>query len=120
MTSSEFIKLCQECEEMLRAAAPYDTGNLRYHAIKIEFPDANTCRLYVDEKIAPYMKYTNEPWDQKLISMGNFRKGETVTRLRTWRNPNQGWWERAVQQIAEHVAQRVKGELNHDSGNADR
>lgn len=119
MTSSEFIKLCHECEEILRARAPYKTGNLRNNAIKIEFVD-NVCRLYVDEKIAPYMKYTNEPWDQKLISMGNFRKGEKVTRLRTWRNPNQGWWERAVQEIAEHIAQRVKGELNHDSSNTDR
>lgn len=110
MTSNEFIKLCKECEAMLRAAAPVDTGILKKDAIKIEIV-GNTCRLYVDENIAPYMPYTNEPWEQKLIKMGNFKKGETVTRLRTWRNPNEGWFDRVVQLIAEHIAQRLQGEL---------
>lgn len=54
MTSNEFVMLCKECEAMLRAAAPVDTGNLRKDAIKIEIV-GNTCRLYVDESIAPYM-----------------------------------------------------------------
>lgn len=93
MTSSEFFGLCKECEQILRNAAPYKTGNLRYNAIKIEFV-GNTCRLYVDEKIAPYMKYTNERWKN-----------------RAGANPNEGWFERATQKIAEHIAQRTKGDL---------
>lgn len=86
------MKLCKECEAILRAAAPYKTGNLRYNAIKIEMPSPNTCRLYVDEEIAPYMKYTNEPW-------------------KTGKNPNEGWFDKAAEQIAMHIARRVKGAL---------
>jgi len=57
------------------------------------------------------MPYTNEPWEHKLIRMGNFKKGETVIRLRTWDNPNVGWFDKAVQEIAELIAARTKGEL---------
>lgn len=91
MTSSEFFGLGRECEQILRNAAPYKTGNLRYNAIKIEFV-GDTCRLYVDEKIAPYMKYTNEPWANG-------------------KNPNEEWFDRAAQKIAQHIAQRTKGDL---------
>ncbi len=94
MTSNEFVLLAKECEAILRNAAPYKTGNLRYNAIKLEMVDANTVRLYVDEDIAPYMKYTNEPWNH-----GN--------------NPNEGWFDRAAQRIAEHVAQVTGGTLNN-------
>ncbi len=111
MTSMGFILLCRECESILRARAPYKTGNLRYNAIKLEMIDENTCRLYVDESIAPYMPYTNEPWEQKLIKMGNFKKGETVTRLRTWSNPNEGWFDKAAEEIAQHIARRLGGQL---------
>lgn len=93
MTSNEFYALVKECESILRMRAPYKTGNLRYNAIKLEMTDNNTARLYVDENIAPYMKYTNEPWKPP----------------RT--NPNEGWFDRAVQEIAEHIAARTKGEL---------
>ncbi len=92
MTSSEFYGLVKECESILRMRAPYKTGNLRYNAIKLEMPDANTARLYVDESVAPYMKYTNEPW----------KRGD---------NPNVNWFDRAVQEIAEHIAARTQGEL---------
>lgn len=111
MTSTEFLLLCRECESILRARAPYKTGNLRYNAIKLEMIDAHTCRLYVDEDIAPYMKYTNEPWEEKEIPMGNFKEGETTTRMRTWKNPNEGWFDKAAEEIAQHIARRTRGEL---------
>lgn len=111
MTSSEFAALVNECEAILRSRAPVDTGNLKYNAIKLEMFNDKTARLYVDEKVAPYMKYTNEPWEKKLIRMGNFKPGGTVVRLRTWRNPNELWFDRAVQEIAEHIAKKLKGEL---------
>lgn len=91
MTSGEFYALCKECENILRMSAPYRTGNLRYNAIKIEIM-GNKCRLYVDEKIAPYMEYTNEPW-------------------KNGKNPNEGWFDRAADKIARHIAERTKGEL---------
>lgn len=90
MTSNEFISLCKECEAYLRSVAPYDTGNLRYNAVRLEIMDDNTCKLYVDEKMAPYMKYTNEPWQHG-------------------KNPNEGWFDRAVEHIVELMAQRIGG-----------
>lgn len=92
MTQSDFFALCRECETILRMSAPYKTGNLRYNAIKIKMPDANTCVLYVDEKVAPYMKYTNEPW-------------------KSGKNPNEGWFDKAAQRIAWHIAERTGGIL---------
>lgn len=112
MESTKFYALCKECEALLRARAPYKTGNLRIDAIKVSFPDAHTCVIYVDESIAPYMKYTNEPWEQRLITMGNFRKGERVTRMRTWDNPHEGWFDKAAQEIAELIAARLHGVLS--------
>ncbi len=94
MTSNEFAALCKECESILRMNAPYKTGNLRFNAIKLEMTDANTCVLYVDENIAPYMPYTNEPWIN--------RQGK---------NPNEGWFDRAVEKIAWHIAMRTGGIL---------
>ena len=111
MTPFKFIAIVKECEKILRDNAPVKTGNLKNNAIKLEMIDANTAKLYVDETIAPYMPYTNEPWDRKIIRMGNFKPGQTVERLRTWTNPNEGWFDRAVQQIAEHIAQSTHGDL---------
>lgn len=90
MTSTDFIVLCKECEQMLRMAAPYKTGNLRYNAIKLEIMTTNEVKLYVDENIAPYMKYTNEPW----------KRGK---------NPNEGWFDRAAERIANYMTTRLQG-----------
>lgn len=93
MTQSDFAQLCRECEVILRVSAPYKTGNLRYNAIKVEMTDANTCKLYVDEKVAPYMKYTNEPWEHG-------------------KNPNEGWFDNAAAKIARYIAMRTGGNLS--------
>lgn len=95
MTSMGFILLCRECESILRARAPYKTGNLRYNAIKLEMIDEYTCRLYVDDEyMAPYMPYTNEPWVN-----------------RPGKNPNEGWFDKAAEEIAQHIARRLGGQL---------
>lgn len=36
-------------------------GNLKEFGVKFELGQEEA-HLYIDEKIAPYMKYTNEPW----------------------------------------------------------
>lgn len=94
MTSNRFIRLCIECANILRKHSPYKTGNLRHNAIKIEFPDANTCRIYVELEIAPYMPFTNEKWIN--------RSGD---------NPNEGWFDEAVQEIVQYLANKLHGEL---------
>ena len=94
MIHEEFDALCKKCEQMLRDAAPCKTGNLRYNAIKMEII-GNVCRLYVDEEIAPDMKYTNEPWT-------NGKK-----------NPNEGWFDKVAEKIMRHVAERMGGEIHN-------
>jgi len=109
MTSAQFKSLGEEALNILTSLAPIDTGNLRYNAIRIEWINENSFELYVDERIAPYMPYTNEVWRQKLIKMGNFLPGQVVERMRTWRNPNEGWFDRAARTIALYAAQKTGG-----------
>lgn len=84
MKAEEFAILCNNVAERIRLVAPIDTGNLRHDAVRYEFIDENTCRFYVDEKIAPYMIYTNENWNM-------FRPP-----LHGKKNPNEGWWTNGV------------------------
>lgn len=76
-----FHRLCDNLFNLLRDAAPYDTGNLSIDAIRMVFEDEKTCRIYVDERIAPYMPYTNEPW------VSEYWKGK--------QNPNLYWFDMA-------------------------
>lgn len=89
MTASRFEKLCMELVEEIRNVAPVDTGNLKNNAIRFEFIDENTFKIYVDESIAPYMPYTNEIWlSERWINKKTGIKAK---------NPNEGWWsEKAV------------------------
>lgn len=75
----------------LKANSPIDTGNLRYNSIKYK-AYGDTIKIYVDETIAPYMKFTNEPW---------FNGG----------NPNEGWWNKTIEEILRLIALYLKGEL---------
>ncbi|MDE6398603.1 MAG: hypothetical protein K2L51_04720, partial [Clostridiales bacterium] len=96
MTQIDLAQLGYECMQIIKRMSPIKTGNLRYNAIKFEMPSPNTFKIFVDESVAPYMPYTNEVWEHKLIKMGNFVPGEVVERMRTWDNPNEGWFDRAV------------------------
>ncbi len=81
-----------------RKESPYDTGNLRLKGVKTIV--GNEMKIYVDANIAPYMKYTNESWN-------NFAHP-----LRGKRNPNEGWWGRAAQAAAYSLAKDLKGKLS--------
>lgn len=69
---------------IVRGLAPYDTGNLANDAIKCRFGKKD-CAIYVDCKIAPYMRYTNEPWKSPKWH-GN-------------KNPNEGWFGKVADQV---------------------
>lgn len=101
MTAQEFENVCMYAVRELRRLAPKDTGNLAYNAIRYEWVDPDTFRIYVDPDIAPYMPYTTEPW---ISPRWNGKK-----------NPNEGWFQRAADYIAHMVASYAKGELEiHD------
>lgn len=72
------------------------TGNMAFNASKIRH-NKNSSVIYVDPRIAPYLPYTNEPW----IS----------PRWKGHKNPNQGWFERAADSVAEWLAKELQGEL---------
>lgn len=97
VSQKKFQRACERACKRLRELAPKDTGNLAFNAIKIEFPSPDVCEVYIDEKIAPYMPYTDEPW---LAPKWNGRK-----------NPNEGWFQRAAQIIFEELARILGGEL---------
>lgn len=97
MTDSEFKTMCEQIVERFRGFVPIDTGNLRYNAVKIEFPTPQECHIYVDEVLAPYMPFTNEPWLSKKWHGKN--------------NPNEHWWEDTCKFFIETIAQELKGEL---------
>ena len=97
MTDSDFANMCMEGERELRSLAPKDTGNLAYNGVRLVFISKKEAILYVDESIAPYMPYTNEPW--------------LSTRWNGKRNPNEGWFDRAADSIAQMLSDLVKGDV---------
>lgn len=98
MTKAKFDAICLEAVEDLRRFAPIDTGNLRYNAIRYEWIDESTFKIYVDESIAPYMPYTNEEW--------------LSPRWHGKKNPNEKWFDKACEYIIDKVMQELNGELS--------
>ena len=105
MSEQEFVILCNNVAENIRLCAPIDTGNLRYAGVRYEFIDEKTCRFYVDEKIAPYMKYTNENWNL-------FRPP-----LHGKKNKNEGWWTNDVfMAIINTIKQQLADKIVDEEG----
>ncbi len=92
MSKNEWELLFIEAVNALRGQTfvPYDTGNLKFNSIKGIWINDSTFRIYIDESVAPYMKFTQEPW----------RRGK---------NPNEGWFDEAVRFIANYLTQRLGG-----------
>lgn len=84
MTQAAFQRLCERILSHIRFVAPRDTGNLAENAIRMHY-EGNVCVIEVDEDIAPYMPYTNEPW----IS----------PRWHGKKNPNEHWWQDTAENI---------------------
>lgn len=94
--------------EIIKNTAPYDTGNLRNNAILLERSDNPlSWKIYVDfydddkgnrTGIAPYMPFTNEPW------ISDKWKGK--------QNPNEGWWQRAVQNACAYATAQLGGSVS--------
>lgn len=80
----------------MQGRTPIDTGNLRYNALQMSILQDKT-EIFIDEKIAPYMKYTNENWN-------NFRPP-----LYGKKNPNEGWWDNAAVDMIYTVAELTGG-----------
>lgn len=92
MDNNEFALLVYEACEQVRAYAPKRTGNLAYNAVKVEQTNEGEWTIFVDEEIAPYMVFTNEPWG----------KGT---------NPNEGWFDRVAEVVAETIQARLGADI---------
>lgn len=93
MTYEQFVSLCLDIVAIIKENSPYRTGNLRHNAIKFRLISSNKVVIEVNETIAPYMVYTNEPWISPRWN------GKT--------NPNEGWWNRAVERAINETARRL-------------
>ena len=69
------------------------TGNMALNATKLEYPNDTTARIFIDDKIAPYVHFTVEPWN-------NFHGRK---------NPNENWFETATDSRAGILANRLNG-----------
>lgn len=81
----------------LQSLVPVDTHNMQRNATKVENLGGGKWRLYVDEEIAPYVPYTNEPW---ISPKWNGKK-----------NPNEGWFDRASDLVARYISTLLRGIL---------
>ena len=100
------------CDKTFRLRVPYtpqsgninghykraSTGNLRNTATYVIKTSENEVQIFVDSAIAPYVVYTNEPW------VSPKWKGK--------QNPNEKWFERAVEMVAQELAAMLGGTLS--------
>lgn len=89
--------MCEQALQELRARAPKRTGNLANNGVRLVFVSKKEALLYVDESAAPYMPFTNEPW------VSPYWNGK--------KNPNEGWFDRSADAIAEMIGNMAKGNL---------
>lgn len=97
MTDQEFADLSDFALQYMKQPAPRKTGNLEDNAMRLEMYSPQVAVIYVDEAIAPYMPYTNEPW----IS----------PRWKGKKNPNEEWWNYDCEITIKKIADRLGGEL---------
>lgn len=71
------------------------TGNIAYAAFIDNVVKDDEILVYIDENIAPYVKYTNEPW---VAACWGGKK-----------NPNEGWWQRFVNEFMRRLADELGG-----------
>ncbi len=98
MTKYQQIELAiKDAVSAARVLIQIDTGNLRYNSFKIDHKSKNTWVVYIDDKVAPYAPYVNEPW----ISPKWHGK----------QNPNEGFWKKVFEFIAVQISAMCGGRM---------
>ena len=96
MTKQKVVNAAISVVEELRSMVPRDTGNMAYNALRYELQN-DVLDITVDPAIAPYVYFTNEPW--------------VSPKWNGKQNPNEGWWQRFVEEFSKRLATKLKGEL---------
>ncbi len=108
MTAEEVKNIVLETVEEMR---PYivpnprtrgktSTGNMAFNSLRkdvIYKENEIHIKIWMNEKIAPYVVYTNEPW------LSPYWRGK--------QNPNEGWWDKFVKELNERIARKLGGEI---------
>lgn len=95
MTKQEVISVALGIVEEMRSEwVPRDTGNMAFNALNYDIEN-DILAIYINPDIAPYVPYTNEPW---LSDKWHGKK-----------NPNEGWWQRFVDEFTKRLANKLKG-----------
>lgn len=97
MNAQNFSRFVSKFTKNFRTLTPIDTGNLRYNAVRYNFSSSQRGVVYIDTKIAPYMPFTDLPW------LSPQWKGK--------KNPNEGWFERAVEKALEQTVKEMGGRI---------
>lgn len=76
------------------------TGNMALNSLQYDVQYIGKeihIKIYMDEGVAPYVVYTNEPW------LSPYWNGK--------QNPNEGWWDKFVKELNERIARKLGGEI---------
>lgn len=98
MTQAQFQRFCKDFYKSIHEYAPKDTRNLADNSIKVVWESDKVCKIYVDQRIAPYMPYTNEEW---ISPRWNGKK-----------NPNEQWWNKIVIVTMNELTAKYRGVIN--------
>lgn len=97
MTKQDVVNAAFEIWYVMRREwVPRDKGNMAFDALKFKV-SGNVIHIEVDDAIAPYVPYTNEPW---ISPKWNGKQ-----------NPNEGWWDRFAAEFARRLAEKLNGRL---------
>lgn len=94
---SKQCMVMQNVMTVFKSVVPIRTGNLKNNSVKCEYKGDGKWQITIDESVAPYMPYTNEPW---VSPKWNGKK-----------NPNEHWFDDAAGLIALLLSQELQGTL---------
>lgn len=93
------IKLaCDSLCIVLKAEAPYDTGNLAINSIRVIETEPGEFHVAIGGELAPYAKYTQEAWSRG-------------------KNPNEGWINRGIEKTMPLLKRIMSGAITKDEAN---
>lgn len=109
----EWQTICEMIVSTLKAFAPVDKRNL-IRSIDYDCSDPNNVKVTVSVE---YAQNTNKEWIPKVDVMyhknGKLRTPNNRRNLKSFatggRNPNEGWFDRALHQVMTQLAQQYEG-----------
>lgn len=123
-TKASFERLVSGALAHFRGLEPRDSNNMADTATKLDIVGDFEAKIYIDQSVAPYWKYTeftwaetspvivNAPNNPALLGRSSFlwNNGDTPEGTPK-KNPNQGWTIPAMKATAEYIAAQIGGTI---------